>query len=209
MTSIFDNSLGGDAIIQGAITQEALRQQNHVELIASENIVSPAVLQAQGSVLTNKYAEGYPGKRYYGGCQHVDVVETVAIERAQKLFQAARVNVQPHSGAQANAAVKLALLKPGDTILGMSLDAGGHLTHGAAPSLSGKWFKSVQYGVDRDGFLDYDAVERLAQQHRPRLIIAGGSAVPRIIDFARFRTIADSLGEECNRRRRGSLRDLL
>jgi glycine hydroxymethyltransferase len=194
MTSIFDKSLGGDAIIQAAITQEALRQQNHVELIASENIVSPAVLQAQGSVLTDKYAEGYPGKRYYGGCEHVDVVETVAIERAQMLFQAARVNVQPHSGAQANAAVKLALLKPGDTILGMSLDAGGHLTHGAAPSLSGKWFRSVQYGVDHDGFLDYDAVERLARQHRPRLIIAGGSAVPRIIDFARFRAIAELVG---------------
>jgi glycine hydroxymethyltransferase len=194
MPSIFDKSLGGDEIIQAAINQEAIRQQNHVELIASENIVSPAVLQAQGSVLTNKYAEGYPGKRYYGGCEHVDVVEAVAIERAQRLFQAARVNVQPHSGAQANAAVLLALLKPGDTILGMSLDAGGHLTHGAAPSLSGKWFRSVQYGVDLDGFLDYDAVERLAQQHRPRLIIAGGSAVPRIIDFARFRAIANSVG---------------
>ncbi|GAB4145949.1 MAG: serine hydroxymethyltransferase [Sphingomonadales bacterium] len=178
-----------------AIEGELGRQQGQIELIASENIVSRAVLEAQGSVLTNKYAEGYPGRRYYQGCHHVDIAESLAIERAKKLFDCAFVNVQPHSGAQANGAVMLALCKPGDTILGMSLDAGGHLTHGAAPALSGKWFNAVQYGVRRDDHLiDYDQVEALAKEHQPRLIIAGGSAYPRVIDFARFRAIADSVG---------------
>jgi glycine hydroxymethyltransferase len=178
-----------------AIAMELDRQQNQIELIASENIVSRAVLDAQGSIFTNKYAEGYPGKRYYQGCAPSDVVETLAIERAKALFGCAYANVQPHSGAQANAAVMLALVKPGDTILGMSLDAGGHLTHGAAPSMSGKWFNAVQYGVRReDHLIDYDAVEALAREHRPKLIIAGGSAYPRIIDFARFRAIADAVG---------------
>jgi glycine hydroxymethyltransferase len=183
-----------DPEIYAAIRQEVERQQNNVELIASENIVSRAVLEAQGSVLTNKYAEGYPRRRYYGGCEFVDVAESLAIERAQKLFGCDYVNVQPHSGAQANGAVMLALLRPGDTIMGMSLAAGGHLTHGAAPALSGKWFTAVQYGVRRqDGRIDMDEVERLAWQHRPKLIIAGGSAYPRIIDFERFRRIADSV----------------
>jgi glycine hydroxymethyltransferase len=178
-----------------AIAMELDRQQNQIELIASENIVSRAVLDAQGSIFTNKYAEGYPGKRYYQGCAPSDVVETLAIERAKALFGCAYANVQPHSGAQANGAVMLALVKPGDTILGMSLDAGGHLTHGAAPSMSGKWFNAVQYGVRReDHLIDYDAVEALAREHRPKLIIAGGSAYPRIIDFARFRAIADAVG---------------
>jgi len=178
-----------------SITLEQGRQQEHIELIASENIVSRAVLEAQGSVLTNKYAEGYPGRRYYGGCEFVDMAETLAIERAKKLFNAAYVNVQPHSGAQANGAVNLALLQPGDTILGMSLAAGGHLTHGAPPAQSGKWFNAVQYGVSPvDAMVDFEEVERLAQEHKPKIIIAGGSAYPRIIDFKRFREIADRVG---------------
>ncbi len=178
-----------------AIALELDRQQNQIELIASENIVSRAVLDAQGSVFTNKYAEGYPGKRYYQGCAPSDIVEQLAIDRAKALFGCAYANVQPHSGAQANAAVMLALVSPGDTILGMSLDAGGHLTHGAAPAMSGKWFHAVQYGVRRDDHrIDYDAVEALAREHTPRLIVAGGSAYPRTIDFARFRAIADGVG---------------
>ena len=195
-TGFFDTHLGtADAAVAAAIAAELDRQQNQIELIASENIVSRAVLEAQGSVFTNKYAEGYPGKRYYQGCAPSDAVETLAIDRAKALFNCAYANVQPHSGAQANGAVMLALVKPGDTILGMSLDAGGHLTHGAAPAMSGKWFNAVQYGVRRDDHLiDYDEVERLAKQHKPKLIIAGGSAYPRIIDFARFRAIADSIG---------------
>jgi glycine hydroxymethyltransferase len=181
-----------DPDLAAAIDQELRRQQEHVELIASENIVSSAVLEAQGSVLTNKYAEGYPGRRYYGGCEHVDVAERLAIERAKRLFDCAFANVQPHSGAQANGAVFLALLQPGDTFLAMSLAAGGHLTHGAPPAMSGKWFNAVHYGVRRDDQrIDFDEVERLAMLHRPKLIIAGGSAYPRIIDFRRFREIAD------------------
>ena len=181
--------------VADAIARELDRQQNQIELIASENIVSRAVLDAQGSVFTNKYAEGYPGKRYYQGCAPSDVVETLAIERAKALFSCSYANVQPHSGAQANGAVMLALVKPGETILGMSLDAGGHLTHGAAPSMSGKWFNAVQYGVRADDHrIDYDVVEALAREHRPRLLIAGGSAYPRVIDFARFRAIADTVG---------------
>jgi glycine hydroxymethyltransferase len=177
------------------IRAELVRQQDGIELIASENIVSAAVLEAQGSVLTNKYAEGYPGRRYYGGCQEVDKAELLAIDRACRIFACAYANVQPHSGAQANQAVFLALVKPGDTILGMSLDAGGHLTHGAAPNLSGKWFNAVQYGVRReDALLDYEELERLAREHRPKLIVAGGSAYPRIIDFARIRAVADEIG---------------
>jgi glycine hydroxymethyltransferase len=184
-----------DPEIEGALRAELLRQQDHIELIASENIVSRAVLEAQGSILTNKYAEGYPSRRYYGGCQHVDVVETLAIERAKKLFDCEFVNVQPHSGAQANGAVYLALLRPADVLMGMSLAAGGHLTHGAPPSQSGKWFKAVQYGVRReDALIDFEEVERLALEHRPKVIVAGGSAYPRIIDFARFREIADKAG---------------
>jgi glycine hydroxymethyltransferase len=183
-----------DGAVAQAIAAELDRQQNQIELIASENIVSKAVLEAQGSVLTNKYAEGYPGRRYYQGCAPSDVVETLAIERAKQLFGCGFVNVQPHSGAQANGAVMLALAKPGDTILGMSLDAGGHLTHGAKPALSGKWFNAVQYGVRRDDdCIDFDQVEALAKEHRPRLIIAGGSAYPRHIDFARFRAVADEV----------------
>ena len=178
-----------------SIKDELHRQQNQIELIASENIVSRAVMQATGSVLTNKYAEGYPGRRYYGGCEYVDVAESLAIERAKKLFDCAFVNVQPHSGAQANGAVMMALLKPGDTIMGLSLAAGGHLTHGAPPAQSGKWFNAVQYGVREDtALIDFDEVERLAKESKPKLIIAGGSAYPRIIDFARFREIADSVG---------------
>jgi len=183
-----------DPEIFEAIGGELRRQQTQIELIASENIVSPAVMAAQASVLTNKYAEGYPGKRYYGGCEYVDVAETLAIERAKKLFNCQFANVQPNSGSQANQGAFMAMLQPGDTILGMSLDAGGHLTHGAAPNQSGKWFKAVQYGVRRqDSLIDYDQVETLAKQHRPKLIIAGGSAIARIIDFARFRAIADSV----------------
>ncbi len=184
-----------DPEVFAAIGHELGRQQDQIELIASENIVSRAVLEAQGSVLTNKYAEGYPARRYYGGCEFVDVAETLAIDRAKRLFGCAFANVQPHSGAQANQGVMLALCKPGDTIMGMSLAAGGHLTHGAPPNLSGKWFNAVQYGVRRDDArVDFDELERLAQQHRPRLIICGGSAYPRIIDFARFRAIADAVG---------------
>ena len=195
-TGFFDTPLASaDSAVAAAVASELDRQQHQIELIASENIVSRAVLEAQGSVFTNKYAEGYPGKRYYQGCAPSDVVETLAIERAKKLFNCAYANVQPHSGAQANGAVMLALTKPGDTILGMSLDAGGHLTHGAAPAMSGKWFNAVQYGVRReDHLIDYDEVERLAVEHKPVLIIAGGSAYPRIIDFARFRAIADKVG---------------
>jgi glycine hydroxymethyltransferase len=184
-----------DPEIAAAVDGELLRQRQKIELIASENIVSRAVIEAQGSVLTNKYAEGYPGRRYYGGCEWVDVAETLAIERAKRLFGCRFANVQPHSGAQANGAVKLALLRPGDTILGMSLDAGGHLTHGAKPAMSGKWFKAVQYGVrPEDGRIDHEQVARLAEEHRPALIIAGASAYSRIFDFARFRAIADSVG---------------
>ncbi len=184
-----------DPELAAALTAELHRQQDGIELIASENIVSAAVLEAQGSVLTNKYAEGYPGRRYYGGCGEVDVAETLAIERAKTLFGAGFANVQPHSGAQANGAVYLALLNPGDTLLGMSLASGGHLTHGAAPNLTGKWFHAVQYGVRRDdGLLDYEELERLARAERPKLIIAGGSAYPRIIDFARIRAVADEVG---------------
>ncbi len=184
-----------DPELAAAIGRELVRQQDGIELIASENIVSRAVLEAQGSVLTNKYAEGYAGRRYYGGCVEVDVAETLAIARAKQLFGCEFVNVQPHSGAQANQAVFLALVKPGDTILGMSLDAGGHLTHGAAPNLSGKWFHAVQYGVrEADGLIDYEQLERLAMAEKPKLIIAGGSAYPRTIDFARIRAVADAVG---------------
>jgi len=184
-----------DPAVSLAMDHELQRQREQIELIASENIVSQAVLQAQGSVLTNKYAEGYPGKRYYGGCEHVDVVEALAIERLCKLFGCEFANVQPHSGAQANTAVMLALVQPGDTVLGMSLSAGGHLTHGAKPALSGKWFKAVQYGVRRvDSLIDYDEVEALALENKPKLIIAGFSAYPRTIDWARFRAIADKVG---------------
>jgi glycine hydroxymethyltransferase len=184
-----------DPDVASAIAAELTRQQDGIELIASENMASEAVLQAQGSVLTNKYAEGYPGRRYYGGCVEVDKVETLAIERAKTLFGAAFANVQPHSGANANQAAFMAMGKPGDTVLGMSLAAGGHLTHGAAPNYSGKWFNAVQYGVrQQDGVLDYDQMESLAREHKPSIIVAGGSAYPRIIDFARFRRIADEVG---------------
>lgn len=195
-TGFFDFSVDeSDPAVAGAINAEMLRQQNQIELIASENIVSKAVLQAQGSVFTNKYAEGYPGRRYYQGCAPSDDVETLAIERAKQLFNCGFANVQPHSGAQANGAVMLALTKPGDTILGMSLDAGGHLTHGAKPAQSGKWFNAIQYGVNEDDHLiNYEEVEALAKEHQPKLIIAGGSAYPRQIDFAKFRAIADAVG---------------
>jgi glycine hydroxymethyltransferase len=184
-----------DPELAAVLGRELARQQDGIELIASENIVSAAVLEAQGSVLTNKYAEGYPGRRYYGGCVEVDVAEQLAIDRAKQLFACQYANVQPHSGAQANQSVFLALLQPGDTVLGMSLAAGGHLTHGAAPNLSGKWFNAVQYGVRReDGLLDYEELERLARERAPRLIIAGGSAYPRVIDFARIRRVADEVG---------------
>ena len=184
-----------DAAVFGAIAHELTREQTQIELIASENIVSKAVLQAQGSVFTNKYAEGYPGKRYYQGCAPSDEVEQLAIDRAKALFGCAYVNVQPHSGAQANGAVMLALVKPGETILGMSLDAGGHLTHGAKAAMSGKWFNAVQYSVDPVSHLiDFDEVAALAREHKPKLIIAGGSAYPRQIDFAKFRAIADEVG---------------
>ncbi len=184
-----------DPVLAEAIGAELRRQQDGIELIASENIVSRAVLEAQGSVLTNKYAEGYPGRRYYGGCVEVDKAEQLAIDRAKELFGAGFANVQPHSGAQANQAVFLALLQPGDCILGMSLAAGGHLTHGAAPNLSGKWFRAVQYGVRADdGLLDYEELEHLARTERPKMIIAGGSAYPRAIDFARIRAVADEVG---------------
>ena len=184
-----------DPELFGSIQDELGRQRDEIELIASENIVSRAVLEAQGSVMTNKYAEGYPGRRYYGGCQFVDVAETLAIERAKQLFECGFANVQPNSGSQANQGVFQALLQPGDTILGMSLDAGGHLTHGAKPNQSGKWFNAVQYGVRRDTLeIDYDLMEALALEHKPQMIIAGGSAIPRVIDFARIREIADKVG---------------
>ena len=184
-----------DPELFGAVAAELSRQQNEIELIASENIVSRAVLEAAGSVLTNKYAEGYPGRRYYGGCQHVDVAEQLAIDRAKKLFGCEFANVQPHSGSQANQGVFMALAQPGDTILGLSLAAGGHLTHGSPVNMSGKWFKAVHYGVRRqDHRIDHDEVRALAKEHRPRIIIAGGSAYPRTIDFAAFREIADEVG---------------
>jgi len=184
-----------DPAVALALRRELQRQRDQIELIASENIVSSAVLEAQGSAFTNKYAEGYPGKRYYGGCEFADVVEQLAIDRLCELFGAKYANVQPHSGAQANTAVMLALVQPGDTVLGMALAAGGHLTHGAKPALSGRWFKAVQYGVRReDSLIDYDEVERLALEHSPKLIIAGFSAYPRVIDWARFRAIADRVG---------------
>ncbi|HEC14151.1 MAG TPA: serine hydroxymethyltransferase [Rhodospirillales bacterium] len=199
--SSFQDGFFGDSLAQKdpevfrAIGDELSRQQNQIELIASENIVSRAVMEAQGSVMTNKYAEGYPGRRYYGGCEYVDVAEALAIERVKKLFGCEYANVQPHSGAQANGAVFMALLKPGDTIMGLSLAAGGHLTHGAPPAQSGKWFNAVQYGVNRDSLeIDYDEVERLADESKPKLIITGGSAYPRTIDFARFRDIAERVG---------------
>ncbi|WP_028958521.1 serine hydroxymethyltransferase [Sulfitobacter sp. 20_GPM-1509m] len=195
-SGFFTQSLADrDPELFGAVTSELGRQRDEIELIASENIVSAAVLEAQGSVLTNKYAEGYPGRRYYGGCQYVDVAENLAIDRAKKLFDCDFVNVQPNSGSQANQGVFQALLTPGATILGMSLDAGGHLTHGAAPNQSGKWFNAVQYGVKRDTLnIDYDQMEALALEHKPAMIIAGGSAIPRHIDFARIREIADKVG---------------
>ena len=184
-----------DPELYSSIMEELDRQKNHLELIASENIASKAVIEAQGSVLTNKYAEGYPGKRYYGGCEFVDKSETLAIERATELFDVKFANVQPHSGAQANGAVFLALLKPGDTILGMGIDQGGHLTHGAPPAQSGKWFNAVAYGVDKEsGYIDYEQLKQLAQECKPKLIIAGGSAYSRIIDFKKFREVADSVG---------------
>ncbi|MGB1851249.1 MAG: serine hydroxymethyltransferase, partial [Candidatus Micropelagos thuwalensis] len=192
----FNRSLSeADPALAKSIDEEMSRQKNQIELIASENIVSKAVLEAQGSIMTNKYAEGYSGRRYYGGCEFVDIAEDLAIERVCKLYDCAYANVQPNSGSQANQAVMQALIKPGDTILGMSLAAGGHLTHGAAPNQSGKWFNAVQYGVKCDDHLiDYDEVEALAAEHKPQLIIAGGSAYPRVIDFARFREIADKHG---------------
>ena len=184
-----------DPALHAAMQDELTRQRKEIELIASENIVSAAVMEAQGGVMTNKYAEGYPGRRYYGGCQHVDVAENLAIDRAKELFSCAFANVQPNSGSQANQGVFQALLQPGDTILGMSLDAGGHLTHGAKPNQSGKWFNAVQYGVrQQDSLLDYDQLAELATEHQPKMIIAGGSAIPRIIDFAKMREIADSVG---------------
>ena len=190
----YDTLKERDPEIARLIQKELWRQQDHIELIASENIVSEAVLQAQGSVLTNKYAEGYSGHRYYHGCEYIDAVETLAIERAKKLFNCAFANVQPNSGSQANQAVYMALLQPGDTIMGMSLDAGGHLTHGAKVSSSGKLYNSVQYGVTDKGIIDYDGLEKLATEHKPKLIIAGGSAYARVIDFKCFRSIADKVG---------------
>ena len=195
-TGFFTETLATrDPELFGAITQELGRQQNEIELIASENIVSAAVMEAQGSVMTNKYAEGYPGRRYYGGCDYVDIAENLAIDRACKLFGCGFANVQPNSGSQANQGGFTALLQPGDTILGMSLDAGGHLTHGAKPNQSGKWFNAIQYGVREDTLdIDYDQVAALTAEHQPKLIIAGGSAIPRVIDFDRLREIADSVG---------------
>jgi glycine hydroxymethyltransferase len=195
-TGFFTESLATrDPEIFGSITDELTRQRGEIELIASENIVSTAVMQAQGSVMTNKYAEGYAGRRYYGGCQFVDVAETLAIDRAKQLFGCDFANVQPNSGSQANQGVFQALLQPGDTILGMNLASGGHLTHGAAPNQSGKWFNAVQYGVRKqDNLIDYDQIEELAKEHNPKIIIAGGSAIPRVIDFARMREIADMVG---------------
>ena len=195
MFSVQQTISGFDPDLANAMTLERQRQEAHIELIASENYASPRVLEAQGSVLTNKYAEGYPGKRYYGGCEHVDVVESLAIERAKQLFKADYANVQPHSGSQANAAVYLALLTPGDTIIGMSLAHGGHLTHGAKVSFSGKLYNAVQYGVDTEtGLIDYDEVERLAVEHKPKMVVAGFSAYSRVLDFERFRAIADRVG---------------
>ena len=196
MNGFFSASLAeSDPALAAAIGDELVRQQDQIEMIASENIVSTSVMEAQGSVLTNKYAEGYSGRRYYGGCEHIDVVETLAIDRAKQLFGAAFVNVQPHSGAQANQGVFLSLLKPGDTILGMSLAAGGHLTHGAAPNLSGKWFNAEQYGVDEDtAQIDFDALLAQAKACEPKMILAGGSAYPRTLDFAAFRKVADEVG---------------
>ena len=196
MNGFFSASLAeSDPALAAAIGDELVRQQDQIEMIASENIVSTSVMEAQGSVLTNKYAEGYSGRRYYGGCEHIDVVETLAIDRAKQLFGAAFVNVQPHSGAQANQAVFLSLLKPGDTIIGMSLAAGGHLTHGAAPNLSGKWFNAEQYGVDEDtAQIDFDALLAQAKACKPKMILAGGSAYPRTLDFAAFRKVADEVG---------------
>ena len=192
--SFFSKSISEtDKIIFGSIQDELARQQNQIELIASENIVSKAVLEVQGSIFTNKYAEGYPNSRYYSGCDYVDVAEELAIERVKKLYKCNYANVQPQSGAQANGAVCLALLKPGDTILGMSLDAGGHLTHGAAPSQSGKWFNAIQYGLNDEALIDYDQVDSLALEHKPKMVIAGGSAYSRIIDFKRFRDICDKI----------------
>jgi glycine hydroxymethyltransferase len=195
MNKFFSEDLATvDAEIAASINRELHRQQNQIELIASENIVSKAVLQAQGSILTNKYAEGYPGKRYYGGCEFVDEIENLAISRAKQIFNCKFANVQPHSGSQANQTVMLALLKPGEKILGMSLAAGGHLTHGAAPNISGKWFEAIQYGVrESDSLIDFDQVRALALEHKPKIIIAGGSAYPRKIDFAKFRKIADEV----------------
>src|SRR5210317_582935 len=195
-TDFFTQTLAArDPEIAAAMNQELGRQRDEIELIASENIVSAAVMEAQGGVMTNKYAEGYPGRRYYGGCQYVDIAENLAIERACKLFNCGFANVQPNSGSQANQGVFQALLQPGDTILGMSLDAGGHLTHGAAPNQSGKWFNAVQYGVrQQDNQIDYDQIAAMAAEHQPKMIIAGGSAIPRKIDFAKMREIADSVG---------------
>ena len=196
MKSFFTSHLmDSDPALYSSLDQELTRQRDGIELIASENIVSKAVLEAQGSVFTNKYAEGYPGRRYYGGCEFVDVAEQLALDRLKELYGCAWANVQPHSGAQANQGVFLALLQPGDTILGMSLAAGGHLTHGAGPNLSGKWFNAVQYGVRKeDARIDFDEVQRLADEHKPKMIIAGGSAYPRVLDFKKFREIADSCG---------------
>ena len=191
---LMDYLIQEDAEIGNAIKEEYNRQNRNIELIASENIVSPAVLAAMGSVLTNKYAEGYPGKRYYGGCENVDVVEHIAIERAKELYHCDYANVQPHSGAQANTAAFFAMLKPGDTFMGMSLDTGGHLTHGSPVNLSGKYFHAVPYGVNDEGYIDYDEVLRIASECKPKLIVAGASAYPRIIDFKKFREIADEVG---------------
>ncbi len=185
---------GFDDELFSSIENEKRRQEEHIELIASENYASPRVLEAQGSVLTNKYAEGYPAKRYYGGCEYVDIAEQLAIDRVKKLFDADYANVQPHSGSQANAAVYFALMKAGDTLLGMSLDHGGHLTHGAKPNLSGKVFNAIQYGVDENGIVDYNQVEALAKEHKPKVIVAGFSAYSRVMDWQRFRDIADSVG---------------
>ncbi len=194
-TAFFAHRLAGDPELQAAIDAELERQQTQIELIASENIVSPAVLEAQGSVLTNKYAEGYPGRRYYGGCEHVDVAERLAIARVKELFGCAFANVQPHSGANANMAVFMALLEPGDTLMGLSLAHGGHLTHGAKPNVSGKWFNAVQYGVrESDQRLDFDEIRKLAREHRPKLIVSGCTAYPRTVDFGAFREIADEIG---------------
>ncbi|WP_019584136.1 serine hydroxymethyltransferase [Thioalkalivibrio sp. ALE16] len=194
MFSIDMSIHGYDDELWGAISKEAQRQEEHIELIASENYTSPRVMEAQGSVLTNKYAEGYPGKRYYGGCEYVDIVEQLAIDRLKELYGADYANVQPHSGSQANAAVYMALLQPHDTVLGMSLDAGGHLTHGAKPNFSGRIYNAVQYGITDEGLIDYDEVQRLATEHQPKMIVAGFSAYSRVVDWKRFREIADSVG---------------